>query len=129
MVNVILRVAGGIVLISHGLVHLLYLVSDAEDPNSPFTLARSWLIPDAARRPVATVLIAVTILAFVLLALAVWRVRGLRTAWPALAIVASVASLVTVISFWSIQLVAGVVIDVAVLLIALVRPRWTERIG
>lgn len=127
--NVILRIAGGILLISHGLVHLLYLVSDAEDPDSPFTLTRSWLFPEAARRPVAVVLIAITILAFVLLALAVWRVPGLSTAWPALAIVASLASLVTVIAFWSIQFVAGAAIDVAVLLIALVRPRWTERIG
>ena len=127
--NVILRIAGGILLIAHGLVHLLYLVGDAEDPDSPFTLTRSWLVPEAARRPVAVVLISVTILAFALLALAVWRVPGLSAAWPGLAIVASVASLVTVVAFWSIQFVAGLAIDVAVLLIAVVRPRWTERIG
>jgi hypothetical protein len=125
----LLRIVAGVLLIAHGLVHLLYFVTNAEDPRWPFTVERSWLLPEAARRPVASVLIAVTIVAFVLLGLAVWGVPGLSAIWPVLAIVGASASLVTLLAFWNTQLVAGVAIDVALIVVALWRPGWTDRIG
>ena len=67
------RFAAGVLLLAHGLVHLLYLA----DAVPEFSLDRSWLVPDAARRPLALGLVATTIAAFAILALAVWGVPGL----------------------------------------------------
>ncbi len=124
----VLRIVAGVLLIAHGLVHLLYFVTN-EDPKWPFTIERSWLVPEAARRPVAIVLVAVTIVAFALLGLAVWGVPGVSAIWPVLAIVGASASLVTLVVFWNAQLVTGVAIDVALIVLALWRPGWTDRIG
>lgn len=126
--EVALRIVVGVLLIAHGLVHLLYFVGNT-DPKWPFTTERSWLVPGAARRPVATVLVAVTIVAFVLLALAVWGVPGLSAIWPVLAVVGASASLLTLLLYWNAQLVAGVAIDVVLIALALWRPEWTDRVG
>jgi hypothetical protein len=125
----LLRVVSGALLAAHGLVHLLYLVTNAQDPRWPFALARSWVVPEPVRRPVGVVLIGVTVVLFVLLGLAVWGVPGLSAIWPALAIAGSTASLVTLVLFWNAQLVLGVVIDVALIVVAVLRPEWTDRIG
>ena len=47
------RIVVGFLLLAHGLVHLLYVVPAGSDPKYPFTLARSWLLPEPTRRPVA----------------------------------------------------------------------------
>ncbi len=125
----VLRIVAGVLLIAHGLVHLLYFVTNAEDPRWPFTIERSWLVPDAARRSVATVLVAVTIVAFALLGLAVWGVPGLSSTWPVLAVVGAAVSLATLVAFWNTRLVAGVAIDVVLIVLALWRPEWTDGIG
>lgn len=127
--EVLLRIVSGSLLIAHGLVHLLYFVPNVDDPKWPFTLSRSWLVPVAVRRPVGIALIAVTLIAFALLGLAVWGVPGLSAIWPTLAIIGSAASLVTLIVFWNTQLLIGVAIDVGLIVVALVRPEWTDRIG
>jgi hypothetical protein len=128
-VSILVRALVGILLIAHGLVHMLYLAPEANDPRYPFTLRSSWLVPEAARRPTASVLIAATATAFVLLALAVWGVPGLSGAWPVPALVASAASLGLLIAFWDTRLLAGVVIDLALVALALIRPGWTQLIG
>src|SRR5512135_2785469 len=74
---------------AHGLVHLLYLAPDVPE----FSLGRSWLLPEPARRPVARVLMAATVAGFALVALAVWGVPGLSAAWPALTVVACLLSM------------------------------------
>jgi hypothetical protein len=112
-------------LIAHGLVHLLYLTDDV----SEFSLEDSWLVPESASRPVATTLMWATIAAFTLLGLAVWGVPGLSSIWPALAIVGSGLSLLLLVAFWSWSLVFGVLINVAIIAIAVVRPDWADRIG
>jgi hypothetical protein len=127
--EVLLRVVAGALLAAHGLVHLLYFVTNAEDPRWPFTLARSWVLPEPARRPVGVGLIGATVALFVLLGLAVWGVPGLSAIWPVLAIAGSAASLLTLVLFWNTQLVFGVVIDVALIVVAVLRPEWTDRIG
>lgn len=118
--DTLIRVIAGVLLLAHGLVHLLYLADDVPE----FTLDNSWLVPDSSARPVALALMGATVAAFALLALAVWGVPGLEGAWPALAIAASLISLVLLIAFWSWALVFGVLIDVALITVALIRPDW-----
>jgi hypothetical protein len=125
----LIRVAAGLFVIAHGLVHLLYLVSKEDDPSWPFTLKRSWLVPEVVRRPVALVLLAALVAAFVLLGLAVWGLPGLSGAWPAIAIVAAVLSLVMLVAFWNAQLFAGICIDVALITLAAAHPGWVDKIA
>lgn len=120
---VVLRVGVGVLLLAHGLVHLLYLADDVPE----FSLDQSWLVPPGARRPVALVLLGVTIAGFALLALAVWGVPFLSAAWPGIAVVACLASLALLVVFWNPRLLLGVAIDVAVLTLAATRPEWVER--
>lgn len=125
--EVVVRVVVGLLLLAHGLVHLLYVVPNADDPKYPFTLRASWLVPEPARRPVGVALIAATVAAFALLALAVWGVPGLSGAWPVVAVVASVVSLALLVAFWNVQLGIGVAIDVALIVLAVARPEWVTR--
>ena len=126
--TVLLRVAVGFFLIAHGLVHLLYLVTKEDDPGWPFTLDKSWLVPDAVRRPAGIVLLAATVAAFALLGLAVWGVPGLSGAWPVIAIVSATLSLALLVAFWNSHLFWGIGIDVALIALAATRPEWVEKI-
>ena len=121
----LLRIVIGVLLIAHGLVHLLYLTDNVPE----FSLERSWLVPESASRAVAIVLMWATVATFALLGLAVWGVPGLADAWPGIAIVASVLSLALLVAFWSWSLIFGVLIDVALISVAVIRPEWTDRIG
>lgn len=118
-----LRILVGLLLVAHGLVHLLYLVPDV----SEFSLDRSWLVPEADRRPVAYVLMAATVVAFVLVALCVWQVPGLSNAWPVLTVVAAALSTLLLVLFWSGQLVIGLAINALLVAGAVLRPDWLER--
>ena len=120
------RVVVGFLLLAHGLVHLLYLVPAATDPKYPFSLARSWLLPESARRPVALVLITTVALGFLASALGMWGVPGLTGAWSGVTIVAAILSLALLVAFWDRQLWIGVLIDVLLVAAALVRPSWVE---
>lgn len=121
---VLVRVAAGVLLFAHGLVHLLYLADDVGE----FSLDRSWLVPDAVRRPLALGLVAATVVAFGVLALAVWGVPGLSAAWPTLTVVACLLSIVLLILFWNTWLVFGIAIDTALLAVAVIRPDWVGRV-
>ena len=121
---VLVGIAAGVLLVAHGLVHLLYLVDDAPE----FSLDRSWLVPDTARHSLARGLIAATTVAFATLALAVWGVPGLSAVWPALTVVACLLSMVLLILFWNPWLVFGVAIDIALLAVAVTRPDWVGRV-
>jgi hypothetical protein len=127
-VEVLVRIVLGVLLVAHGLVHLLWL-APSDEPAWPFRLDRSWLVSEAIRKPVAVVLIALIVAGFALLGLAVWRVPGLTSIWPILAIGAAVASLAALVLFWDRQLLWGVAIDVALIVVALWHPAWTDRLG
>ena len=124
----LVRIVVGVLLVAHGLVHLLWFAPN-DDPTWPFRLDRSWLLPDATRKPVAVVLVALVVVAFALLGLAVWGVPGLASIWPALAVVGALASLAALVLFFDRQLLWGVAIDVALIVVALWRPGWTDRLG
>ena len=126
--EVLVRIVLGLLLVAHGLVHLLWF-APSDDPAWPFRLDRSWLLPPATRTPVAVGLIALVVAAFALLGLAVWGVPGLTSMWPGLAIGAAVASLVVLVLFWDRRLLWGVAIDVALIVVALWLPAWTDRLG
>ena len=118
------RVVVGVLLLAHGLVHLLYLAPDVPE----FSIGRSWLLPEPARRPVARVLIAATVAGFALVALAVWGVPGLSGIWPALTIGACLLSMALLAAFWDTVLVIGIGIDVALLAVAVTQPAWADRL-
>jgi hypothetical protein len=121
---VVLRIVVGVLLLAHGLVHLLYLARDVPE----FSLASSWLVPESVRRPVALALMTATVAAFALLALAVWGVPGLSRIWPVLTITAASLSLVLLVAFWNSWLVLGASIDIALIAVAAIRPGWMEHI-
>lgn len=125
MTIVLLRAVAGILLIAHGLVHLLYLVEDVPE----FTLERSWIVPGAAARPVAYVLMVATITASLVLGLAVWGVPVIQTLWPVATVAAAATSLALLGAFWHNRLVFGVIINLALLAVVVLRPEWTERLG
>ena len=122
---VLIRIVAGGLLLAHGLVHLLYLAPDVPE----FSIQESWLVPPDARRAVAMALIAAAVAAFVVLALAIWGVPGLVGVWPILAIGASVVSLALLIAFWDTRVVLGVVIDVALITLAVTQPAWIQDIA
>jgi hypothetical protein len=93
-----------------------------------FSIDRSWVLPAPARRPVARVLMAATVAGFALVALAVWGVPGLSGVWPALTIGACLLSMALLVAFWDTVLVVGIGIDVAVVVIAVARPEWADRL-
>ena len=121
---IIVRIVTGILLLAHGLVHLLYLAPDVPE----FSLARSWLVPEAARRPLGLGMTAGAVAAFALLALAVWGVPGLSAAWPALTVVACLLSAVLLAVFWNTWLVFGLAIDIALVVVAVTRPHWSQQL-
>lgn len=124
----LVRIVLGVFLVAHGLVHLLWFVPN-DDAGWPFRLDRSWLVPAVARKPLAITLVALTVAGFAVLGLAVWGVPGVASIWPALAIGSAAASLVALVLFWDRQLWWGVVIDVAIIVLALWQPGWTDLIG
>jgi hypothetical protein len=120
---VLIQALVGILLLAHGLVHLLYLADDVPE----FSLDRSWLVPDSARRPLGLGLVVATAVAFAVLALAVWGVPGVSAVWPAVAVAACLFSGVLLTLFWSRQLMFGVAIDVGLVAVAATRPGFVER--
>jgi hypothetical protein len=68
-VEALVRIVVGVLLVAHGLVHLLWFAPN-DDPTWPFRLDRSWLLPDATRKPVAVVLVAIDV---ALIVVALWR--------------------------------------------------------
>jgi hypothetical protein len=127
-VEVLVRTVLGGLLVAHGLIHLMWFAPN-DDPAWPFRLDRSWLMSEPVRKPVAIALVALVVAGFALLGLAVGGVPGLATTWPGLAIGAAVVSLATLVLFWDRQLLWGVAIDVCLIVVALWRPGWTDRIG
>lgn len=126
--EVFVRIVLGVLLVAHGLVHLLWL-APSDNAAWPFRLDRSWLVSESAAKSVAGVLIALIVAGFALLALAVWGVPGLTSIWPVLAVGAAAASLAALVLFWDRQLLWGVAIDVALIVVALSHPAWTDRLG
>ena len=119
-------------ILGHGLVHALYLVAPPDPPAGrpgprwPFDLGRSWLVALAGvrrGRRLAVVFVGVIVVASILAALATVGVLPVAW-WSALVVLAAVASLVLLVLAFDLQLVLGIGIDVA-LLVVVVTGAWT----
>ena len=129
-----LKIALGILLIAHGVVHaVLAIAPNPSDPDATpgafFTAAeRSWLLPQlgvnaSAVRWIGILLVVLSTLGFVLAGLGVFGVAGLDTIWRTAAVVSACASLLLLIVFWHPWLPVGVLIDIGVL-VALLLAKW-----
>lgn len=119
----VVRLLAGVLLLAHGLVHLLYLAPDVD----AFSI-QAGRLPEGVRRPFALALLAATVLAFALVALSTWGVPGMSSAWPALTVVAAGLSAVLLVVFWDRQLVLGLAIDVALVAAAVWQPVWLHQL-
>jgi hypothetical protein len=122
-VIIVVRILAGVLLLAHGLVHLLYLAPDVD----AFSI-QAGRLPENMRRPLALVLLAATVLAFVLVALGTWGVPGLSTAWPMLTVLAAGLSAALLVVFWDRQLVFGLAIDAALIAVAMWQPVWLHQL-
>jgi hypothetical protein len=120
---VVARILTGVLILAHGLVHLLYLAPDVPE----FSFDRSWLVGEDTRRPLGLGLMVGAVAAFAILALAVWGVPGLSASWPAFTLVASMLSAMVLIAFWNSHLAFGLALDAALILIAATRPHWAQQ--
>lgn len=117
-------------LLGHGLVHLLFAVPapTASDGGGawPFDTSQSWAVTRAGLdlglvRVIGAVLIAVTVGAFAVAALATLGIVVPAESWqPAIAL-GAIASAATLILFFDVQLVLGLGIDAVLLWVVLTR--------
>lgn len=124
----VIRVLVASVLLAHAAIHLAFIApappATADGPAWPFTTNDSWLLQrlgldPAAMRVVAGVLVAATLVALLIAALAALGVVPAGLWVPALT-VGAVASLGLLIAFFHPWLVLGIAIDVGLLLAGLV---------
>lgn len=124
----VIRVLVASVLLAHAAIHLAFIApappATADGPAWPFTTNDSWLLQrlgldPAAIRVVAGVLVAATLVALLIAALAALGVVPAGLWVPALT-VGAVASLGLLIAFFHPWLVLGIAIDVGLLLAGLV---------
>jgi len=126
-VEVLVRIVLGVLLVAHGLVHLMWFASN-DDATWPFLLETWWLMSESTRKPVAVAFAGLIVAGCALLGLAIWGVPGLTSIWPGLAIGAAAVSIAALVLFGDRQLLWGVVIDVTLIVVALWRPGWTDRL-
>jgi hypothetical protein len=123
------RLLVGALLLAHGGVHLLYLTPAPEDDSSwPFDFANGWAIPESARRGVGIAVIAAIAAMYLLVALAIWGVPGMHGLIRPLLITGSVLSLALFAAYWHPWLSFGVLIAVALAVIAITDPGWWEHL-
>lgn len=69
-----------------------------------------------------------TVASYTAVVLAVWGVPRLSAALPLLVIVAGGVSLVVPRVFWNRRFGLGVLIDLGLIVVAVIRPGWTDKI-
>lgn len=120
-------------LVGHGWVHAMYLMprpepkaATAGGPDWAFELNRSWLLSAiglgaSTLRPLGATLVGVTLIGYLLAALASIPLLVPVGAWAALVVVATVASTLLMALFFSPMLLIGFGINVVLLSIVLMR--------
>ncbi len=118
-----MRIALGIFIIAHGLVHsILAVAPNPADPDAKVGLFfasvdRSWILPRLGLNPgviqaIGVILVALSTLGFLLAGLGILGVGGLSMIWRTVAVVSSIISSLLLIIFWHPWLPVGLVIDV-----------------
>jgi hypothetical protein len=120
-------------LIAHGVVHAILAAAPIPNDPSPkpgsfFTAStRSWLLSrlgsDAVVKWTGIVLVALTTVGFILAGVGSLGVAGLSSIWRTLAVVSAIGSMLLLILFWHSWLVAGVLIDIGILILLLLA-KW-----
>jgi hypothetical protein len=123
IVAVVIRIVVGLLLVAHGLVHLIFMADDVAE----FTFEGSWVVPDSAERTVGVVLMATAVGLFGLAGLALWGVPGVAGLWPELAISGAVVSLLLLVVFWDTRMIYGTAINLGLIVVAVVQPGLAER--
>ncbi len=123
----------GAFLIAHGVVHALLAAAPAPSDPSPvpgtFLTAkeRSWLLSrlrsDAVTKWAGIGLVVLTATGFILAGVGVLGVAALSAIWRTLTVISAGISLLLLILFWHSWLVAGVLIDIGILVLLLLA-RW-----
>lgn len=116
-----------VAILAHGLIHVLFLVPAPEPPSGgrgprwPFDLGRSWLVVLAGAHRGRRMAIGLILLVVATSALAAVATVGLlpAAAWPALVAAAALASGLLLLLAFDAQLILGIGIDAALLLIVL----------
>ena len=118
MWHILLRITVGILLFIHGMAHWQIITGWGSQSN-----VQSWLLPQMAAsnlQSLGNFLWVATLLTFVLAAILLFfSVEW----WRAVAVVASVLSLVVIVLFWQPNMVLGVAVDVGIL-VALLWAKW-----
>jgi hypothetical protein len=112
-----LKTAFGAFLILHGLIHLTWIAPRPDDPNYPFDITSSPLIPGASAGTLKGVGMALSIGAavlFVVAGLGVLGLIGLKAVWAGAAVAAAVLSAILIALFWRSWFVAGLILDAAI---------------
>jgi hypothetical protein len=133
------RILAGVFLIAHGLVHSG--LAAAPIPNEPaskpgafFTDAtRSWLLSKiglnaSAIRITGIVLVILATLSFLAAGLGVLGVAGFDSVWRGMTILSACLSLLLLGIFWHPWLVAGVLINIGIL-VSLLWANWTSALS
>lgn len=121
-----------IFLILHGLVHaILALVPDLHAPEEESSrfFFRSWLLSrlglsESVAKPIAIILTAIATIGFIATGLALLDLLVPFDWWRNLAIASAAVSLLLYFIFWHRYLIAGIVIDFAIL-VSLIFFNWT----
>lgn len=114
-----LRIGLGLLLVAHGLVHLLYFVP-SEDPKYPMTAEKSWLVTRAGLSlqvvgPLVAALAIASTVGFIALALSYWGLVVPEAGFQGIAVVSVTMSMLLVAITWNNQFVFAVLINAAII--------------
>jgi hypothetical protein len=127
------RIIAAIVFIAHAIAHAgLAAAPIPSEPSSKpglfFTSpSRSWLLSnlnlsETTTRTIGIALVALSVVGFLFAGLGALKIPLLLSAWPQIAMVSAVISLVLLVAFWHPWIVLGLILDAAILVILLIRP-------
>lgn len=123
-----MRYAFAAFLFVHGLIHASWLVPAPPATEGalawPFDLTRSRMlsalgVPDVAIRPLGVAFVPTTLVAFALSSLGAAGVPGFTAAWAGITVIASLASILLIVTFWNRWFPVGLLLDVALIATAI----------
>lgn len=112
-----MKVLLGLFVIAHGLLHASYLTPKPDDPNYPFHLDKGWFanIAGASAKPVGTILVLATVIAFAIAGLGLLGVPMAYGLWKTVLIIGTIASLLLLLLYWHVWLIFGIIVNIALL--------------
>jgi len=132
-----MRIALGIFIFGHGLVHsILAIAPNPDDPDAKIGLFftssdRSWILPRLGLsagtiQSIGIFLVVLSTLGFLLTGLGILGVGSLTMIWRTVAVISSITSSVLLITFWHPWLPVGLVINM-LSLVSLLVIKWPPK--